>query len=552
MKNKKLSFAAMYLLVGIIPALLAIVISTYASMKQTSNSFSRNVFEKLNVAAESLANYYEYDIKNDILTYEEDYVDSLLDQGIELTVFKDDTRFMTSIYKEGGDVRNTGTQTDPAIYEKVKNGGIVEDDNVMIGGERYYVVYRPMYDANNNFWGMAFAGCRYNQTIESIRAIQDVSFKVSAVLIIIITIIIIILANFIKKPMLNTVKVLQVLSDGNINETININSSIKELNDIIIASSKLQQVLKDSVDNIKNSTSQLNTSVDNVATETSENVESVSQINTAINEVATTSQSVSYSAITLAEKAHNLGDEIDNLVRNTDDLLSSADKIKNANNETQSYMNTMLDSSNKSVVAVDDIVKDINNTYDAVKEIEKVVEMIEEIASETKLLSLNASIEAAHAGDAGRGFAVVAENIKQLAESSSNNVNKISEIIEKIVSISSKSVNNAETVKNIIDEEQKYIANVLDKFNVLSENVDNSIEKINDISNKTNNLDVIKKEVSDETESLSAISEELGASAEEVSASCQTVLEGCENTLGRTKEMKDIGSVLTEAVDFFK
>lgn len=552
MKNKKISFAATYILVGIIPVTLALFISTYVSMRQMTINLTNAAYEKLNVAAESLANYYEYDIRNNILEYEEDYVDSLLNQNIELTVFKDDVRFMTSIYKDNSNERNVGTTADRAIYEEVKKGNTVQRDKVIIGGDEYFVTYKPMYDADGNFWGMAFSGTPSVDVMSAIRDVQNTMFFVAVGLLVVVVLIIVVLSVKIKKPMINTVEALNILSDGNISSEINIKSNVKEIQGIISSAIKLQTTLKNSIGSVKTSASQLGVAVTDVANETSENVESVSQISSAINEVATTSQSVSSTAITLSEKAHNLGDEIDDLVRNADDLLDSADKIKRANNETQDYMNTMLESSNKSVVAVQDIVDDINNTNDAVKEIENVVSMIEAIASETKLLSLNASIEAAHAGDSGRGFAVVAENIKDLAESSSSNVNKISEIINRIVNISSKSVNNAETVKTIINEEQEYITNTLDKFKVLSDNVDNSIDKINSISGKTVNLGTIKKEVSDETESLSAVSEELGASAEEVSASCQTVLNGCENTMARTQEMKAISDTLEEAVGFFK
>ena len=78
------------------------------------------------------------------------------------------------------------------------------------------------------------------------------------------------------------------------------------------------------------------------------------------------------------------------------------------------------------------IAAKINDTNDAIKHMTEILNVIEEIASQTDLLSLNASIEAARAGEAGHGFAVVAGNIKTLAENTSSELSNIKEIIDSL------------------------------------------------------------------------------------------------------------------------
>lgn len=82
------------------------------------------------------------------------------------------------------------------------------------------------------------------------------------------------------------------------------------------------------------------------------------------------------------------------------------------------------------VLQVLSISNKIEETNDAINKESDILKVIEEIASQTNLLSLNASIEAARAGEAGRGFAVVAGSIINLAENTSDELNNIREIIE--------------------------------------------------------------------------------------------------------------------------
>lgn len=551
-ETRKMNFLVLLLLFGILPVVIALVISTNISINKMTNSLEDGVYNKLDVAALALAEYYEYDIYHGILEYEENYVDSMKGMDIELTVFQDDTRFMTSIYKDNSNERNIGTKADSEIYSSVKSGNIVTKDHVMIGGEQYYVSYRPMYDENGDFWGMAFAGTPERFVISEVNNARNALVSSAIVIVVISSIVIFIVATRIKKPMIKAVDVLTVLSKGDIHTEINETSFILELDNILKASSNLRISLCNAIDSVRNSSSNMNISVDEVHSKTDENSHSVSQINEAINEVALTSQSVSTSAMELSGKALELENHVDKLMNNVDTLNKSSDLIKNANKEASEYMDIVLKSSNESVVAVNSIVEEIENTHKAISNINKVLEMLQGISDETKLLSLNASIEAAHAGELGKGFAVVASEIKQLADSSSSNVDKISSIIEEITTLSDNSVKDAEKVTDTIKQEQQYIAETQSKFNILSSSVDDSILEINSISEKTDSLREIQKNLVDATSYLGAISQELGASAEEVSATCSTVASSCELTLEKTVEMRGINNKLTEAVSFFK
>jgi methyl-accepting chemotaxis protein len=214
-------------------------------------------------------------------------------------------------------------------------------------------------------------------------------------------------------------------------------------------------------------------------------------------------------------------------------------------------MKSVMDSSARSVEAVESIVTELKNTDEAMKDIQTCVSVINDIASQTKLLSLNASIEAARAGESGKGFSVVAENIRDLAESSSENAARIGDIIERVTELSGKSVQAANAVRETIRGEQASIASTQEKFSVLSDAVESSLLETSTVSEKTKQLNALKSVLADAAESLGDVSQQLGASTEEVSASAQTVAEECQNTLGNTERMTDAGTVLSKSVEFF-
>ncbi|MDE5867259.1 MAG: cache domain-containing protein, partial [Lachnospiraceae bacterium] len=160
MKKHKLTFLATSILMGLIPMLVAAVTISTVAIYKTKNNLEERVYLQLQACAISVREYFEWDINEDILEVDEvslDFIDSLKVQDVDLTLFIEDVRFITSIYNENGE-RNVGTKAADGIWALVKQGKDYRTNGTIIGGKEYYVYYTPVSNESGEIIGMAFAG----------------------------------------------------------------------------------------------------------------------------------------------------------------------------------------------------------------------------------------------------------------------------------------------------------------------------------------------------------------------------------------------------------
>lgn len=188
------------------------------------------------------------------------------------------------------------------------------------------------------------------------------------------------------------------------------------------------------------------------------------------------------------------------------------------------------------IEAIDIVSEQTNRNNDSAANINKAIEIIKGLAAQTNLLSLNASIEAARAGDAGRGFAVVAEEIRNLSEESSGNAQEIEGIVKELVGNVEVSVSKMNEVTRNVQKQQKCLDETRDAFRHLTEEVAQVEEVTREIGSQTEVLNSLKQIVTDSVNSLASVVEENAASTEETSASMallsQTIDECTEDTKG--------------------
>lgn len=212
--------------------------------------------------------------------------------------------------------------------------------------------------------------------------------------------------------------------------------------------------------------------------------------------------------------------------------------------ELNSNVNDTVDITNAVIVGIETL-------QESTKSIGNIIDAINEIAEQTNLLSLNASIEAARAGDAGRGFAVVADEIRKLADQSVASANKVRVIIDEINSKTVATVSTAKKAENVVAIQEKSLKNTLAVFEDIQLQVGNLVTNLDNIANGVVEIANTKTETLEAIENISAVSEETAATAEEVTETANKQMEAVEDLNKAAESLNDNATALSQAIDLF-
>ncbi|MCM1112604.1 MAG: methyl-accepting chemotaxis protein [Muribaculum sp.] len=252
------------------------------------------------------------------------------------------------------------------------------------------------------------------------------------------------------------------------------------------------------------------------------------------------------------ENVIDIGNMIETTYGSTKELSKDADNMRQQGQDANRILNELVAGQQVMVDNINVVYAKTQEANVSAKRISEVVELITELASETNLLSLNASIEAARAGEAGRGFAVVAENIKKLAEQTTESATDINAIIQELELRSEETVEKTDAVKTIVDRQEAEMQRTAQIVHDVISNINALIERINDIAANIQQIDQAKENVVDVIQNLSAVSEENAAATEETSASTVQAMETMETIAGNAVKLKGIAEALEISVKRFK
>ncbi len=544
---------AMVILAIVISNVICMVFILESSKKQITDSVKHTMVDVVNTTSKIMEN----EISNsgvDDLDYD-GYANNLSDVKLEgmdsayMYVVQNDGTMLYHPTKEkvGQPVENAVIK---GVVQQLQDGKkpgttVVEYD---FNGTTKYSAYTILNNEN-----ILVLTADESEALAGITTVTGVAVGIIAIVVLIAIIISFIMGRRLMRPLVKVSTIIEDVANGNIEADFSV---VKESNDeiglIIEKMKELTQSLGSIVGKIRNSS-------DTMSSNSYELNDTSSQTLAANNEISKAVEDVAEGSTGMAASISKINENLLEMSNETKDINASVDEIKNqtvAVQDSSKIMNdkikSMQDSSHKMDEGISAISKRIETVNTTVDKVSNIVSVIEEISSETNLLSLNASIEAARAGDAGKGFAVVAQEIRVLSDNTNTELENIKQIISSLVEECRYCVQASGTIVEDNAKQKEEIKAVLDEFGSLDEQIQKTAEKADEIEELVTAMIELNDDITKSSNSLTDVSAANAAATEEMNANIEELNAMMHGVSEMAGHMNDESDGLKEALSFFR
>lgn len=542
----------MVILAVIVSNVICMVFILESSKKQITDSTKHTMVDVINTTSKIVENEISNADTED-LDYDE-YAKSLSDVKLEgmdssyVYVVKNDGTMLYHPTKEkvGQPVENAVIK---GVVQQLQDGKkpgttVVEYD---FNGTTKYSAYTILNNEN-----ILVLTADESEALAGITTVTGVAVGIIAIVVLIAIIISFIMGRRLMRPLVKVSTIIEDVANGNIEADFSV---VKESNDeiglIIEKMKELTQSLGSIVGKIRNSS-------DTMSSNSYELNDTSSQTLAANNEISKAVEDVAEGSTGMAASISKINENLLEMSNETKDINASVDEIKNqtvAVQDSSKIMNdkikSMQDSSHKMDEGISAISKRIETVNTTVDKVSNIVSVIEEISSETNLLSLNASIEAARAGDAGKGFAVVAQEIRVLSDNTNTELENIKQIISSLVEECRYCVQASGTIVEDNAKQKEEIKAVLDEFGSLDEQIQKTAEKADEIEELVTAMIELNDDITKSSNSLTDVSAANAAATEEMNANIEELNAMMHGVSEMAEHMNNESDGLKEALSFF-
>lgn len=361
----------------------------------------------------------------------------------------------------------------------------------------------------------------------------------------------VVIARLISKPLKDVSDLVADVSQGDLTKTISINTKdevgdlARSINRMIISLRSTVEGILLSAENVSASAQEISATTEEVASSASTQANDAQKITELFKEIAKGADSQAYDAQTIKKLFGELNKAIDLVANNANETATLSDHLSKVAFDGTKVVEA-------SIIGMEDISHQMTLLEKEANHIGDIIQVIDDIASQTNLLALNAAIEAARAGEHGKGFAVVAEEVRKLAEQSSDATKEITTIIKGIQNNTSQSV-------HAVVEGVKSTKRTGQAFNEITEMMAKANEKTMEIASASVQQSTQSNHVMKAIESIASASAQQSSQSasvmqavESIAATSEEAAAASEQTAATSQSLANLAEKLNESVSIFK
>ena len=567
MKVRKIRITFQIVIVNVIVLLAAIIILGIVSINQSTKSIKilieNRMLDLSNTAAagldgEYLSNITEADVGSDKYNSQLKYI----------SVFRDNTELEyiyvmrpaggnDYIYTVDADLEDPADFGDPVEYTDAlgsAGAGYADVDNEPYEDEwgRHYSAYSPIFDSNGNvasIVGVDFSAAWYDEQIaEHVRKVV----LLSVIIIAISVCAMLLICGKLNKGFKTLNDKMREIADGSGDLTKEIKmTSGDEFEVIAISMNTFIGQVRDIITGVKESVDVSVSASNELSSGTEQATGTMIKLTEAIN-------GVSEGAVKQADDVAKASDNVTTIVSRLSDMKDTIGKAqectgnmsKNSSEVSHSFDN-LIRSIQDSMQELEHVTKEMSAVGESVDTVIEAANIINDIASQTNLLSLNASIEAARAGEAGKGFAVVAQEIGSLAVQSDESAASIKQVMDELKVQTTTAIDLVSKLNEVMNEQESSSKDSKSFLTTLFDDIENTKDNFEDIRANADEIKTACDTLNETIESLSSVSAANASSAEATAGSVKEISDIINDVSGKADSIKTMSDHLGDMVNSY-